>query len=133
MTDVLLVANVLVFGLQLATKELVTAWGIKVCRGTGAGGHGSWPGTPAAAEAGAVAAAAARSGPHLPATWPVLSATRPHPRVRSPAPSQVNSLIVAGQWWRLLTPALLHGNLMHLAVNSYSLNNLGPSVESTAG
>ncbi|KAL4426848.1 hypothetical protein ABPG77_006634 [Micractinium sp. CCAP 211/92] len=73
-TDVLLVGNALLFGLQLLSKELVTVWGIKI-----------------------------------------------------------NALIVAGQWWRLLTPAFLHGNLMHLVVNSYSLNNLGPTVERTAG
>jgi membrane associated rhomboid family serine protease len=46
---------------------------------------------------------------------------------------QVNTLMMAGQWWRLLTPAFLHGNLMHLAVNCYSLNNLGPPVEGAAG
>lgn len=60
----------------------------------------------------------------------------PHARLillrRAPL-SQINALIVAGQWWRLLTPAFLHGNLMHLVVNSYSLNNLGPTVERTAG
>ena len=48
-------------------------------------------------------------------------------------PLQLNAAILAGQWWRLLTPAFLHGSLAHLAVNSFSLNNLGPTVESTAG
>lgn len=58
----------------------------------------------------------------------------PHPPTHPPTPhTQINSLILAGQWWRLLTPAFLHGNLMHLVVNSYSLNNLGPTVERTAG
>lgn len=46
---------------------------------------------------------------------------------------QHNALIAAGQWWRLLTPAFLHADFIHLAVNSASLNNLGPLVESTAG
>lgn len=73
-TDVLLVSNALLFGLQLLTKQALTVWGVKV-----------------------------------------------------------NALVVAGQWWRLLTPAFLHGNLMHLAVNCYSLNNLGPPVEGAAG
>lgn len=50
-----------------------------------------------------------------------------------PNHTQINALILAGQWWRLLTPAFLHGNIMHLVVNSYSLNNLGPMVEGTAG
>jgi membrane associated rhomboid family serine protease len=46
---------------------------------------------------------------------------------------KVNSLIIAGQYWRLLTPAFLHGNLIHLAVNSASLNNLGPVLEASTG
>lgn len=45
----------------------------------------------------------------------------------------MNHLIAAGQYWRLITPAFLHANLMHLAVNCYSLNNLGPSVEMQSG
>ena len=47
--------------------------------------------------------------------------------------AKVNSLILAGQWWRLVTPAFLHGNLMHLAVNCYSLYNLSPLVEKLSG
>ncbi|KAI7835528.1 hypothetical protein COHA_010574 [Chlorella ohadii] len=73
-TDVLLVANVLMFGLQALTNNLITAWGIKA-----------------------------------------------------------NALIHAGQWWRLITPAFLHGGLSHLLVNMYSLNSLGPVVETTVG
>jgi membrane associated rhomboid family serine protease len=46
---------------------------------------------------------------------------------------KVNSLIAAGQWWRLATPALLHGSLTHLAVNCYSLWNLAPTVERLTG
>jgi len=46
---------------------------------------------------------------------------------------QVNSLIAAGQVWRLVTPALLHGSVVHLLVNSYSLNELGPGVETLLG
>ena len=40
---------------------------------------------------------------------------------------------MAGQYWRLLTPAFLHGSLIHLAVNSSSLNSLGPLLEARAG
>ena len=29
------------------------------------------------------------------------------------------------QYWRLVTPALLHNNLIHLLVNSYALHVLG--------
>lgn len=46
---------------------------------------------------------------------------------------KVNQLIMTGQWWRLITPAFLHGNLMHLAVNCYSLYNLAPLAESLGG
>lgn len=47
--------------------------------------------------------------------------------------AKVNALIDAGQWWRLLTPMVLHGNLLHLAFNSWALYALGPQVESTYG
>ena len=45
----------------------------------------------------------------------------------------MNSAITAGQYWRLITPAFLHANLMHLAVNCYSLNNIGPAAEMWCG
>lgn len=47
--------------------------------------------------------------------------------------AKVNNAILAGQWWRLISPAFLHGNLMHLVVNCYSLHNLAPMVESLSG
>lgn len=47
--------------------------------------------------------------------------------------AKVNQLILAGQYWRLLTPAFFHGNLMHLAVNCYSLYNIAPSLEKLGG
>ncbi|KAL3700856.1 hypothetical protein R1sor_018878 [Riccia sorocarpa] len=47
--------------------------------------------------------------------------------------AKVNSLIDKGQFWRLLTPAVLHANVFHLFVNSYSLNSIGPPVEAFAG
>jgi membrane associated rhomboid family serine protease len=49
------------------------------------------------------------------------------------ARAQVNQLISAGQFWRLLTPALLHGGVVHLFVNCYSLNDLGPAAEALLG
>mmetsp|Transcript_21422 Transcript_21422/g.50830 ORF Transcript_21422/g.50830 Transcript_21422/m.50830 type:complete len:206 (+) Transcript_21422:175-792(+) len=36
-------------------------------------------------------------------------------------------------WPRLFTPVFLHGSIVHLAVNSYSLNDLGPVVEQAFG
>jgi rhomboid protease GluP len=44
-----------------------------------------------------------------------------------------NAAIDAGQWWRLLTPMVLHGNLMHLLFNSYALYILGTDVEYVFG
>ena len=37
------------------------------------------------------------------------------------------------QWWRFVTPMFLHVNLIHLAVNMYSLWILGPYVEKIYG
>ena len=44
-----------------------------------------------------------------------------------------NAAIARGQLWRLFTPALLHGNLLHLLVNCYTLSHLGPSTEALFG
>lgn len=46
---------------------------------------------------------------------------------------KVNVLIAAGQWWRLLTPMLLHGSLMHIAFNMYALHIFGPGLEQHYG
>jgi membrane associated rhomboid family serine protease len=37
------------------------------------------------------------------------------------------------QWWRLLTATLLHGSLAHIIMNSFSLWNLGRSLEKYFG
>ncbi|CAG9461627.1 unnamed protein product [Pedinophyceae sp. YPF-701] len=47
--------------------------------------------------------------------------------------AKINEFIAAGQFWRLVTPAFLHGNLMHLAFNSGFLNDIGPTVERLSG
>lgn len=49
------------------------------------------------------------------------------------AGAKVNSAIAAGQWYRFFTPVFLHASLSHLLINSYSLYNCGPSVESWFG
>ena len=46
---------------------------------------------------------------------------------------KVNSLIVQGQYWRLLTPMFLHGSIIHLGVNMYALYLFGPGLESQYG
>ena len=43
--------------------------------------------------------------------------------------AKVNALIAAGQWWRLITPVLLHGSLLHIGFNMYALYVLGPELE----
>ena len=47
--------------------------------------------------------------------------------------AKVNEKILAGQVWRLLTPALLHGSVTHLFVNCLSLHTIGPIVEARFG
>ncbi|MCW5877559.1 MAG: rhomboid family intramembrane serine protease [Anaerolineales bacterium] len=42
---------------------------------------------------------------------------------------KINQLILEGQWWRLITPILLHGSVLHLGFNMYALYVLGPEVE----
>jgi len=44
-----------------------------------------------------------------------------------------NSAIDGGQWWRLLTPMVLHGSVLHLLFNSWALYALGPGVEAAYG
>lgn len=42
---------------------------------------------------------------------------------------KINSLIMMGQVWRLLTPALLHGSILHIALNMYALYIIGSRLE----
>ena len=47
--------------------------------------------------------------------------------------AKVNAQIAAGQVWRLLTPLVLHGSVLHLAFNCFSLHNIGPVIERQFG
>jgi rhomboid protease GluP len=40
-----------------------------------------------------------------------------------------NPAIDAGEYWRLITPVLLHGSIMHIAFNMYALYILGRQLE----
>jgi rhomboid protease GluP len=44
-----------------------------------------------------------------------------------------NTLIQQGQIWRLITPVLLHGSLIHIAFNMYALFAIGPGLEQYYG
>jgi membrane associated rhomboid family serine protease len=41
--------------------------------------------------------------------------------------------LAAGEWWRLVTPTLVHGGLLHLLFNMYFLYLVGPLVEQLHG
>ena len=43
--------------------------------------------------------------------------------------AKYHPLITLGQYWRLLTPALLHGSIVHIAMNMISLYMWGPTIE----
>lgn len=46
---------------------------------------------------------------------------------------KINDFILAGQFWRLITPLLLHGGLLHIGFNMYALYIIGVGVESRMG
>jgi rhomboid protease GluP len=47
--------------------------------------------------------------------------------------AMIRGYIVAGQYWRLITPVLLHGSLIHIGFNLYALYVIGPGVEKYYG
>lgn len=47
--------------------------------------------------------------------------------------AKVNELIAQGEYYRLITCMFLHGGIVHLAVNMYSLYAIGPMVEKVYG
>ena len=46
---------------------------------------------------------------------------------------KINEFIIAGEYWRLLTPVFLHGSLAHLGSNALGLFVFGTRVESLFG
>ncbi|HZW04502.1 MAG TPA: rhomboid family intramembrane serine protease [Anaerolineaceae bacterium] len=47
--------------------------------------------------------------------------------------AKINEAILAGQFWRLLTPVLLHGSILHIAFNMYALYVIGSGLETYYG
>jgi rhomboid protease GluP len=47
--------------------------------------------------------------------------------------SKFNPLIQQGQLWRLITPILLHGSILHIGFNMYALSAIGPGLERKYG
>ena len=47
--------------------------------------------------------------------------------------AKINDFILQGQLWRLITPALLHGSIIHILFNMYALISFGPSLERSYG
>ncbi|GJP56765.1 hypothetical protein CLOM_g15816 [Closterium sp. NIES-68] len=47
--------------------------------------------------------------------------------------AKVNPLIEAGEWWRLLTPSLLHAGVIHLSVGTFFLLGIGSVLEFAIG
>jgi rhomboid protease GluP len=43
--------------------------------------------------------------------------------------ARINEAILAGEIWRFITPALLHGSLPHIAFNMYALLSFGTGLE----
>jgi rhomboid protease GluP len=44
-----------------------------------------------------------------------------------------NQSIIQGQFWRLITPILLHGSILHMGFNMYALYMIGPVLENKYG
>ena len=47
--------------------------------------------------------------------------------------AKINQFILQGEIWRFLTPAFLHGSIIHLGFNMYALYSIGPSLEMKYG
>lgn len=47
--------------------------------------------------------------------------------------AKVNSAVVQGQWWRLITAMFLHNGLLHIASNGYALYVIGMDLEGFFG
>lgn len=67
---------------------------------------------------------AAQVRPYLPALTARLGGDLP-----AALGIKINELIAQGELWRLFTPMLLHGSLLHIGFNMYALFVFGPGLE----
>ena len=47
--------------------------------------------------------------------------------------AKINMFIIRGELWRLVTPVLLHGSVLHIGFNMYALYSVGPILEKKYG
>lgn len=47
--------------------------------------------------------------------------------------AKINAFILQGELWRLITPILLHGSILHIGFNMYALYSIGPGLERRYG
>jgi len=47
--------------------------------------------------------------------------------------AKINMFIMRGELWRLVTPVLLHGSVLHIGFNMYALYSVGPILEKKYG
>ena len=104
-TYILLGLSVLVFIAQMASQALL-----------GAG--------PTTQTSAMILDFAAQIRPYLPALTARLGGDLP-----AALGIKINELIALGELWRLFTPMLLHGSLLHIGFNMYALFIFGPGLE----
>ena len=46
---------------------------------------------------------------------------------------QINQLVLDGEWYRMITAAFLHADIMHIGFNMYALYLFGPQIERQMG
>ena len=46
---------------------------------------------------------------------------------------QINQLVLEGEWYRMITAAFLHADMLHIAFNMYALYIFGPQIERQMG